>query len=52
MSKIEFSRDILKINDIESLVEKLTRKLKEDVSLKLQRFGGVIGLSGRIDSSV
>ncbi len=52
MSKIEFHKDILKINDIESLVEQLTQKLKEDVSVTLQRFGGVIGLSGGIDSSV
>ncbi len=52
MSKIEFHKDILKINDIESLVEQLTNKLKEDVSVTLQRFGGVIGLSGGIDSSV
>ena len=35
MTKIEFNRDILKINDIGSLVEKLTRKLKEDVSVTL-----------------
>ena len=52
MNKIEFHKEILKINDIESLVDNLTQKLKEDVSVTLQRFGGVIGLSGGIDSSV
>lgn len=52
MSNSEFHKDILKIDDIEALVEKITQKLKKDVSEKLHRFGGVIGLSGGIDSSV
>jgi len=52
MVKADFHKDILKIDDVESLVEQLTLKLKEDVSVTLQRFGAVIGLSGGIDSSV
>lgn len=52
MSKPEFSRDILKIQDIETLVDKITAKIVEDVKVRHQRFGGVIGLSGGIDSSV
>ncbi len=52
MSKPEFHRDILKVEDIEKLVDQLTQRLREDLSTRLQRFGGVIGLSGGIDSSV
>ncbi len=52
MDKIPFHKEILKINDIEALVEQIARKIREDVSGKINRFGGVIGLSGGIDSSV
>ena len=52
MSKPEFSRDILKIKDMEALVDKITSKIRDDVQVRHQRFGGVIGLSGGIDSSV
>lgn len=52
MGKIKFHKDILQISDVEGLVEKITDKLKDDVKQKLHRFGGVIGLSGGIDSSV
>jgi NAD+ synthase len=52
MSKPGFSRDILKIKDVEALVEKISAKIREDVQIRHQRFGGVIGLSGGIDSSV
>ncbi|MCD4709338.1 MAG: hypothetical protein K8R52_00700, partial [Bacteroidales bacterium] len=52
MSKPEFSLDILKVHDIEALVDKITAKIRADVTVRHQRFGGVIGLSGGIDSSV
>ena len=52
MDKIPFHKEILKINDIEALVEQIAGKIKDDVSGTLHRFGGVIGLSGGIDSSV
>jgi len=52
MSTPEFHRDILIIKDMEGLVEKITRKLREDVMVRHKRFGAVIGLSGGIDSSV
>ena len=45
-----FSKDILKIEDIESTVNKLTQKLKEDIYLKSKRKGADIGISGGIDS--
>ena len=47
-----FSKDILKIEDIESTVNQLAQKLKEDIYLKCKRKGAVIGISGGIDSSV
>jgi NAD+ synthase len=47
-----FSRELLYIDDIESRVENLTRKIKNDVTLVLKRKGAVVGLSGGIDSSV
>ena len=52
MSKSEFHKDILKIKDMEGLVEQITHKLREDVMGRHNRFGAVIGLSGGIDSSV
>ena len=47
-----FSKDILHIDDIESVCEAITDKLKNDVAFQLQRRGAVIGISGGIDSSV
>jgi len=52
MNKIEFHKDILKIKDMEGLVNKISAKLREDVMGRHKRFGAVIGLSGGIDSSV
>ena len=49
--KQPFSPDILKIQDIESFIARLTDKLKNDV-LGIRKQGGVIGISGGIDSSV
>lgn len=51
MSKAAFSRDILKIKDIEKLADDLGRQLKEQL-FKYKRRGAVIGISGGIDSSV
>jgi NAD+ synthase len=51
-SKKPFSKDILHIDDIESVCDQLTRTLKENVFKKLARRGGVVGISGGIDSSV
>jgi len=50
--KKPFSKDILYISDIESLCTKISDKLRENVLNKLVRYGGVIGISGGIDSSV
>ena len=52
MSKTEFHRDILKIKDMEGLVNQITAKMRDDVNTRHKRYGAVIGLSGGIDSSV
>ncbi len=51
-SKKPFSKDIILLNDIESAVDLITRKMREDVFHNLKRLGAVIGTSGGIDSSV
>lgn len=50
--KKPFSRDILKLDNVETAVHEIIAKLKEDVLHKLYRKGGVVGISGGIDSSV
>lgn len=47
-----FSKDILHIEDIDSVCNQIIEKLKKDVAKTLQRRGGVVGISGGIDSSV
>jgi NAD+ synthase len=47
-----FSKDILHIENIETVCNEIIAKLKNDVGRKLQRRGAVIGISGGIDSSV
>ncbi|GAB1452010.1 NAD(+) synthase [Draconibacterium sp.] len=50
--KPTFTKDILKINDIESNVNAICNNLKNDIQKVLRRKGGIIGISGGIDSSV
>lgn len=50
--KSNFSRDIIQIKDVELVVETICSKLREDVFHVLRRKGGVIGISGGIDSAV
>src|SRR5690606_31813933 len=47
-----FTKDILHIENIEEVCNAIIAKLKNDVAHTLQRRGGVIGISGGIDSSV
>jgi NAD+ synthase len=47
-----FSKNILFINNIESRIESITQKLKEDLFTVIRRKGAVVGISGGIDSSV
>lgn len=51
-NKPKFSKNILVIDDIESFVNQICQKLKNDIGSVLRRKGGVIGISGGIDSSV
>jgi len=47
-----FHKDILKIGDVEKLVDRITLKIREDILGRIRRMGGVVGISGGIDSSV
>jgi NAD+ synthase len=51
-SKKPFSKDIILIDDLESVVNLITRKMRSDVFQNLKRLGAVVGTSGGIDSSV
>jgi NAD+ synthase len=48
---MNFSKDSIKIDPVKE-VEKITSKLKDDVTKKLKKRGAVVGISGGIDSSV
>lgn len=47
-----FSKNILLINDIKAENDAIISKLKDNVFHRLKRMGGVVGISGGIDSSV
>lgn len=47
-----FSKDILMLEKVDEVVDQITTKLRQDVFHTLNRKGGVIGISGGIDSSV
>ena len=49
--KKPFSKDILHIENIEVVIDKICEKLRQDVFHVMKRKGGVIGISGGIDSS-
>ena len=51
-TKNKLSIDILKLKDIESEVDRITVRLKQDILGVLKRNGAVVGISGGIDSSV
>jgi len=50
--KPDFSKDILRIENIEAVVNDLTERLKNDVLFLCRRRGAIVGISGGIDSSV
>lgn len=47
-----FSKDIILLDNIEFVVNEITKKLRNDVFQNMKRLGGVTGISGGIDSSV
>lgn len=51
-TKKQFTPEIIKIENIEDLVHQITGKLKNDIVINLRKSGGVVGISGGIDSSV
>ncbi|NLA49991.1 MAG: NAD(+) synthase, partial [Bacteroidales bacterium] len=50
--KKPFSKDIILLDDIEYVVNEIVKKMHDDVLRKIRRSGGVVGISGGIDSSV
>lgn len=50
--KKSFSKDILRFENVEEEVNRITEKMKQDLLSKLKRKGAVIGISGGIDSSL
>lgn len=51
-AKKPFTKNIILLDNVESVVNEIVEKLRTDVLQKLRRFGGVVGISGGIDSSV
>ena len=52
MTKKSFSKDLILLDNVENVVHDIASKLRTDILHNLRRTGGVIGLSGGIDSSV
>ncbi len=50
--KKPFSKDIILLNNVEAVVNEIVQKLREDILHNLKRNGGIVGISGGIDSSV
>jgi NAD+ synthase len=50
--KKPFSKDIILLDDVESVVDEIIQKLRNDVLNTFKRNGAVVGISGGIDSSV
>ena len=48
--KRAFSKDLIVLRDIESVINNITEKLRQDVLIEFKRSGGVVGISGGIDS--
>lgn len=51
-SRKPFSKEIILIENIEDVVNQIVRKMQQDVLVNIKRLGGVVGISGGIDSSV
>ena len=50
--KKPFSKEIILLDNVEAVVNKIVQKLQQDVLYTLKRNGAVVGISGGIDSSV
>lgn len=51
-NKTPFHKNILRIDDITQEFKRITTNIKHDVAHSLNRNGGIVGISGGIDSSV
>lgn len=51
-NKLSFSKNILFLENIESVVSAIAGKLKADILTTIRRKGAIVGISGGIDSSV
>ena len=51
-TKKPFSKDIIHLHDPQQLCDQIIKYLKKEVLNSLSRRGGVVGISGGIDSSV
>lgn len=51
-NKKPFSKDLILLESVESAVTEIAGKLRTDVLQNFKRYGGVVGISGGIDSSV
>jgi NAD+ synthase len=51
-NKKPFSKDLILLESVESAVAEIVGKLRTDVLQNFKRYGGVVGISGGIDSSV
>lgn len=49
---MKFHKDIIRLQNVATICEKLQQEIKEHVVTTLRRRGGVVGISGGIDSSV
>jgi NAD+ synthase len=50
--KKPFSADLLIIKDIEDMVNRIISKIKNEVFITIRKKGGIVGISGGLDSSV
>jgi NAD+ synthase len=50
--KKPFSPELLRIDDIEGLTDRIALKIKNDIFFTIRKRGAVIGISGGLDSSV
>jgi NAD+ synthase len=50
--KKQFSKVIVRLENVKDTADQIIEKLREDVLYKLKRFGAVVGISGGVDSSV
>jgi NAD+ synthase len=51
-NKKPFSKDIVLLENVQDVIDQIVSKMRNDVHNVLRRYGGVIGISGGIDSSV